>query len=319
MRGKNIMKKTFLLIPIVVALAACDTQGSNPKLRKTDLKILSPQEAPAVALCSFANGLTTVSNPATELIPQFLQNNYDIIVAPAKGGLTNIVKKGAKYKMAAVVTFGNFVLVSTGNDKDNTLNEGDKVLYFQPNDIPGSVFNYLYGDLQLETYSVNAVQDTVTALNTGKINIAGNEITLDYVYSAEPLITNLGKQGKIVELASTAFSEKSEGEKIMAAAVFVNDNADTAKVDEFLKYLNEDISDEVKNPKKFKQLLNAFGDEDEQLHLFGVNATTVYNCMKNYNGLGIGYLTAKDYQKEIDFFINDILKSNLTLDEKIYY
>ncbi len=41
--------------------------------------------------------------------------------------------------------------------------------------------------------------------------------------------------------------------------------------------------------------------------------------MIDNNGLGLGYLKAKDAQEEIDYFINDILDLNLELDEEIYY
>ena len=313
------MKKAYFLLPLVAALASC-SNTSSPSLRKTDLRILSPQGAPAVSMYNFVNGLTTVLNPATELIPKFLTNEYDIIVAPAKGGLTNIVKKSANYQMAAVVTFGNFALVSTGNDVDGVLNEGDKVLYFQPNDIPGAVFNALYGDLGLQTYFVDDVKATATALNTG--NYKPDETTtikLDYVFSAEPLITNLNKTSQVKEWATNAFANKYEGKRIIQAAVFVNKDTSKEKIDEFLTLLEGDMNKAVSNPKEIVKTLELFGDVDEQTNKFGVNATTVYNCMKDNNGLGLGYLRAKTAQNEIDFFINQILNANLTLNEEVYY
>ena len=311
------MKKSLFFIPLIAALASCN-QTPNPQLRKVDLKILSPQGAPAVSMYNFVNGLTTVMTPATELLPEFGKDNYDIIVAPAKGGLTKIVNAHANYQMAAVVTFGNFGLVSTGNDSDGVLNTGDKVLFFQPSDIPGMVFNYLYGDLGLETYSVDDVKLTAGALNTGKVTIGTETITLDYVYSAEPLISNLNKTSQVKEWASDAFKEKS-GKRIIQAAVFVNKNTDTNKVDNFLSLLEKDMKDAVSNPKNITTTFNLFGDEEEQQNTFGVTATSVYNAMKGHNGLGLGYLRAKDAQEEIDYFINDILKSNLTLNEEVYY
>ena len=313
------MKKTYFLLPLVAALASC-SKLYNPALRKTDLKIISPQGAPAVAMYNFVNGLTTSPNPATGVIPQFLLNEFDVIVAPAKGGLTNIVKKGASYKMAAVVTFGNFALVSTGNDDDGELNEGDKVLYFQPSDIPGSVFTALYGNLGLETYSVDDVKATATALGSGNYKIdETTTVKLDYVFSAEPLITNLGKTAQVKEWATEAFAQKFENKRIIQAAVFVSNNADSEKIDEFLTLLEGDMQKAVNEPKEIVNTFNLYGDKDEQENMFGVNATTVYNCMKDHNGLGLGYLRAKDAQSEIDFFINDILNTELTLDEEVYY
>ena len=313
------MKKSLLFIPLIAALVSCNQSQQNPHLRKVDLKILSPQGAPAVSMYNFVNGLTTVMNPATELIPKFGDDDYDIIVAPAKGGLTKIVKANANYQMAAVVTFGNFGLVSTGNDSDGALNAGDKVLFFQPSDIPGMVFNYLYGDLGLETYSVDDVKLTASALNTGKVTIGTETITLDYVYSAEPLISNLNKRSQVKEWAADAFKEKSGGKRIIQAAVFVNKNVGIEKVDNFLSLLEKDMRDAVSSPKKITTTFNLFGDEEEQQNTFGVTAASVYKAMKGHNGLGLGYLRAKDAQEEINYFINDILKSGLTLNEEVYY
>ena len=127
-----------------------------------NLKILAPTGAPSVALYNFAtnSNFTTTSNPQEGLIPMFKTSEYDIIVAPTQGGLTQIVKQHANYKIAATITFGNFYIVSTGRDADNTFNENDKVLIFQENDVPGKVFKATYGDLNLDITAVAAVSDT---------------------------------------------------------------------------------------------------------------------------------------------------------------
>ena len=128
----------------------------------SDLKVLAPTGAPAVALYSLAANpnFETTSNPQEGLIPQFKTGNYDVIVAPTHGGLTQIIKQNAEYKIAATITFGNFYIVSMGRDEDGVLNEGDKVLIFQENDVPGKVFKYTYGDLNLDVTAVAAVSDT---------------------------------------------------------------------------------------------------------------------------------------------------------------
>lgn len=311
------MKKALLFIPIVSLLASCGEP--NPGLRQTDLKILSPTGAPAVSMYNFVNGLETVLNPATELIPEFKKDNFDIIVAPAKGGLTQLVKQNAAYQMAAVVTFGNFALVSTGKDDNNQLDAGDKVLIFQPNDVPGAVFNYLYGDLSLEVYDVENVSLTVSPLNTGSITIDSETIELDYIFSAYPVISNLKKSSQVVERASTAFNTKSGGKRIIQAAVFINKNLSTQKADDFLQLLQQDISAAITDPNNIVSTFNLYGGELEQQAMFGVKASAVYDAMSDNNGLGLGFLRAKTAQEEIGFFINNIMKANLELNEEIYY
>ena len=312
------MKLHYLSIAMVAALVGCNQQ-QNPHLRKADLSIIAPTGAPAVAMYNFANGLTTVTKPQEELIPQFNTGNYDVIVAPAKGGLTKIVKQHVNYKMAAVVTFGNFGLVKV-NANDEELSAGDKVLFFQENDIPGMVFKYLYGSLGLETYTVDNANMTLTALNTGTCKVdESTTVNLDYVFSTEPMITNANKAGNVYERASEAFERKASGKKIIQAAVFVKNDTATAKIDKFLNLLESDIAKGLENPKNFKKTMNLVGDNDEQMQLFGFNSTTVYNCMKDYNGLGLGFYRASEHKEEIDYFINDILNSGLTITDEAYY
>ena len=312
------MKIQYLSILLVTALAGCNNT-QNPNLRKTDLKILAPTGAPAVAMYNFANGLTSVTSPQDELMPKFNTDEYDIIVAPAKGGLTKITKQGVNYQLAAVVTFGNFGLVKVNPD-DEELSEGDKVLFFQPTDIPGSVFGYLYGDFNLDTYSVDNAAQTATPLNTGKYKIDEfNTVDLDYVFSAEPMITNNGKASQIVRWASSDFETKSHGKRIIQAGVFINKNLEKAKADKFLNLLEDDITKGTTNPKAFVNTMKLVGDENEQKHKFGYTSTTVYNCMKDRNGLGIGFARASECKQEIEYFVNDILNSGLTITDEAYY
>ena len=311
------MKKLTLLIPTITLVASCG--GTNPSLRQTDLRIISPTGAPAVSMYNFVNGLRTVINPSLELMPEFKKDNFDIIVAPAKGGLTQIVNQNAAYQMAAVVTFGNFALVSTGKDDNNTLDAGDNVLIFQKTDIPGSVFNYLYGELELNVYDVADVSATVGPLNTGSITIGTDTIELDYIFSAYPVISNLKKTSQVVEKASDAFAIKTDGKRIIQAAVFINKNLSKEKADNFLSLLEQDMTSAVSNPNNIVTTFNLFGGESEQKNMFGVAAGAVYDAMSDKNGLGLGYQRAKDAKDEIGYFINDIMKSGLELDEKVYY
>ena len=123
----------------------------------SDLKIVCPAGAPAVAFYKHAtNNNFETSDPMS----QFSTQNYDVIVAPTHGGMDKLINANANYKIAATITFGNMYILSTGRDADNTMNKGDRVLYFSENDLPGRVFNYLYGDLELDSYAVPAASDT---------------------------------------------------------------------------------------------------------------------------------------------------------------
>ena len=149
---------------------------SNPErllepVSYSDLKILAPTGAPSVALYDFCDNpnFETTTNPSTGLIPQFKTNNYDVIIAPTQGGLTQIVKQNAAYKIAATITYGNFYIVATGHDDNGVLDNGDKVLIFQENDLAGKLFKYTYSDLQLDLTAVAAAADTKTIIENGGI------------------------------------------------------------------------------------------------------------------------------------------------------
>ena len=129
---------------------------TDESVSTSSLKIVCPAGAPAVAFYKHA---TNDNFEAADPMSQFESERYDVIVAPTHGGMNQLINGHANYQIAATITFGNMYILSTGRDKDNEMNAGDKVLYFQKNDLPGKVFNYLYGDLGLKTYDVtNAMQ-----------------------------------------------------------------------------------------------------------------------------------------------------------------
>lgn len=133
------------------------------------LKIICPTGAPAVAFYNYAQ---SDKFETAAPIPQFMTNNYDVIVAPTHGGIDKLVNANANYTMAATITFGNMYIISTGRDADNTMDAGDHVLFFSENDLPGKVFKYLYGDLGLDTFAVAQASDTKSIIeNDGKVKL----------------------------------------------------------------------------------------------------------------------------------------------------
>ncbi|MBO6280007.1 MAG: hypothetical protein J6M95_00295 [Bacilli bacterium] len=134
----------------------------------SSLKIVCPSGAPAVAFYNYAENENFL---AAAPMAQFSTNNYDIIVAPTHGGIKEL-NNAANYKIAATITFGNMYILSTGKDEDGVMNEGDHVLYFQENDLPGKVFKYLYGDLKLDSYAVSDAAATKNIIeNDGVIKL----------------------------------------------------------------------------------------------------------------------------------------------------
>ena len=309
-------KKLFIALLATTALTGCSSRP-NINLRQTDLKIAAPTGAPSIAMYGFANGLTSVNPP----IPEFQKGTYDVIVAPTDGGLNQIINNSAHYKIAATVSFGNFFLLSTGNDDDGVLNAGDDVLYFQPSAVPGKVFNYLYGDLELNTYSVDNFNKTSPViLNNGVYKVdETTTVNLDYIFTAEPIVTNTNSVSKIYHRAREQFSTKSSGKRIMQASVFVNNNTSSEKINEFLTLLKQDIKAALDNPQAIADIFNVYGNADEQIQLFGYNASTVVGAQNNGNGLGLGFLNAYEYKSDIQSFINLVSPALGEIGEEVFY
>ena len=127
-----------------------------------NLKVAVPAGAPATA---FYNHLkdSNLEVAAADTVLAYLDNssNKDVVIAPTNAGLAAI-NKGLNMKLAATITFGNFFVVSTGNDNNDVMDKGDKVLAFQENGVGGKLFKYVYGDRELD---ITYVKDAAAVKN----------------------------------------------------------------------------------------------------------------------------------------------------------
>lgn len=306
-------KLLLTLLPIIM-LNACSTEPSG-------LKILAPAGAPAIALYSYSDSpnLTTTTNPKEGLIPMFQKGGYDIIIAPTNGGLAQI-KQGAKYKIAATITFGNFYILSSGRDLDGTMNAGDKIVVFQQNDIPGKMFNYLYGGLDMDITYVAGAEDTKSIIENN-YSIKEDETTtieFDYVFTAQPVVTVTNST--IFANVQNDFATKSGNKLVTQASIFVNNNADKGKVDEFLKGVENDIKLAIENPALIKENIEKLGEIKEQQNVFGVPGAIATRVTAANNGFSLGYRKASDIKNDIENFVNLLTNNTFgELSEEVFY
>ena len=314
--------KTLALLGIACMTFGTTSCFNKPVIDYASLKVLAPTGAPAVAMSFLAyhNNLETTSNPAQGLMPMFKTNTYDIIVAPTQGGLTQIVKQNANYKIAATITFGNFYIVATGKDDNNTLDAGDSILIFQENDIPGKVFNYIYKDAGLDVTAVAAVSDTKLVIeNGGTLRIDESTVKeFDYIYTAQPVVS--ATNSTIFINVQDAFKEKSGGKTITQASIFVNNNADKEKVNMLLSDAENYIRDAIEDPTKLKSSIEFVGSTAEQQDKFGVPGAMAMKVTNLNNGFSIGYQNAKDIKDEIQSFVNQLTNNAIgELSEEVFY
>lgn len=315
------MKKNLLIIGLLaLTITACNNQASNSNNGEVDfssLSIVSPQGAPALAFYEFATSDNFVTNSdPTNIVPMMAAGQKDVIVLPTNAGVGNI-NKGAPYKLAATITFGNFYVASLNNDDNGVMDANDVILLFQQNNIPDKLFHYVYGnDLDNNIHYVTAVGDVAVAVRDGEFEDNKVKYTPNYVLTAEPSLTTLISQYGVTKYADIQeeYRKKSENKEIFQASVFIKNSVDANVGNAFLSKLKNDIEAALADSNK---LLEGMNKVEGAQALFGVPPQVAANVLKTNNGMGLGFKMAKENKAAIDSYLS-VFNIKET-DEKIYF
>lgn len=306
------MKKYSTLL-LSLLLTSCNVDSSS-------LKIISPTGAPALAFYnhSLNSNYETNSTPSNIVSMMNSSSDYDVVVIDTVSGI-KAIEKGAPYKIAATITFGNFYIASTGNDDNNTFEKEDTIVIFGQNQTPDLLFKYIYGEGYNIEYVTN-VQDAAKCLAAGKNMITGS--TVDYVFIAQPALYTIlnNKDAKTYGKASIHINIQDEyfrksGNNVVQASIFVNSNSDRNQLKSLLKGLENDIYNVLENPKLIQSNLNT---EDKAINdKYGVNFNACMSLLNDNNAIGLGYKKAIENKDNIDKFIGlfNIGETN----EEIYF
>ena len=310
------MKKFIPLLSTIALLAGCATKGPT----NLEVSVLCPTGAPALAFYNYAqdSNFETNSNASEGILPLMLKGEKDVVILPTNAGVQAITKKNAPYKLAATITFGNVFLASTGHDADNTLNDGDYIVLFSQGQVPDLLFHYVFGtSLDSNAHYVANGTDAAKCLKTGKNMTSANE-DVDYVLIAEPALQNVMNTTPNVKIAKNIQEEykaKSNGLEIFQASVFVNNNLDNNKAKSFLKQLEKDVKDGLKDNKKVS---DGLAKAENLTGLYGVpSVEVVEQTFANNNSMGLGFKNAKENKGAIDNFLS--LFKIETTNEEIYF
>ncbi len=323
------MKKSLLLnIFAIATLVACSNNGQSSSInntnnsssnstssilsnsvndfkKNTELKIITPTGAPTLAFLNYLHDKNYETNTTpTNIIAAMNAGTYDIVVVDTIGGM-NAIAKGAEYKMAATLTFGNYFVYSTGNDDNGIMENGDTIISFGKNQTPDKLFNYLFSDIEITEY-VSGVADTSPIACSGAFALDNGLTNVDYVFMAEPVMfammsnkdcaTN-SKGSKYLNIQEE-FAKKNPNSIISGAAVFVKNSAFENKKNEVLDVLNNvknNIDEITKNPLLAKERIETLGDQTSQKERIGIASGAAFNVLKDNNSVGLGYL---DYTNE---------------------
>ena len=314
------MKKNLLIIGLLaLTLTACG--AAHNEYDRSSLSIITPTGAPALAFYNYASAsnFETNSNPQTGIIPLMVSGQKDVVVLPTNAGMQAIVNKGAQYKIAATVTFGNFYLISLGNDENNEMGADDTILLFQQNNVPDKIFHYVYGDaLNAGIHYVDAVSDAAKAANAGWFaDQEGNRIVPNYVLLAQPVLTNVLKNNagySVYANMQQKYKEKANNLPLFQASVFIKNSVEKEIADSFLESLKSDINSALENPALISEGLNKIEKPGD---IYGIDATAAENVTKNNNGMCLGFEYARDNKEAIENFLK--LFNMEGIDEKVYY
>lgn len=317
------MKKKLLSLTLLSLLALTGCKGKDDHFAtgdnyKLDLSVLAPVGAPALAFYKYGtNSKFSTNNNPTMIAGYMSSNNYDVIVIDTTSGI-NAINAGANYKLASTITLGNFFIQSVNGD--TTLDKDDTVVLFgNANAIPYKVFTYLYGTEYKTEFCGGGVDKAAYVLETGNNTATGHNA--DWVFISEPYLYN--SLNNKVELKNypcinvqEVYKEKSNNMPLMQASIFVSNTADKEKVDTLLNQLKKDISDAIANPSVIKEYLDKLSSKEEAQARFGVTSD-VAKAVMEYNGVGLGYMNAKENKEAIDKYIS-LFNMEVT-NEEIYY
>lgn len=120
------------------------TDGIKDNSFINPFSIISPKGAPSATLARFADD-EKIDIAAPNIVQStFAKKDKDFIIFDSVNGVKLSKKNGDSYKLIRMLTYGNLYLVSTGNDSDGKLDEGDFILGYSEGLIPDLVFKAVY-------------------------------------------------------------------------------------------------------------------------------------------------------------------------------
>lgn len=290
------MKKGIVITTLlsVLALSAC-SGAKNYKM-----EILTPTGAPAAAFYPFANNenYEYVTNSEAKNVGAQLQNTkYDALVFDFYNGLKSIKKNQSDYRLARIITGGNFYLVGIDHDEEPTSENPGYLVSFGEDSLPTIVYKSVYGEeISNATHYVADAKGTLAVLNTGTHE--SNKV--DYVLTAQPILFNALNNSpikdKLTVVASlrTKWEEKTGQKAIPQAGLFINsvkyaEHKDAYEA--FFAELEDSITTCIEDPATMKAGIEAVGNEEAQANFFGFKSQVAFKVQENN---GFAFVSSED-------------------------
>ena len=319
----------FLTLGVIAPLVACSTGNENSSSSNNsvlsnstsfesenqsstseyafsdiDFKILSPNGAPTgVFYPYFDNDKFESVDQPTLVSAQFLNPNkeYDVLVFDSLNGMNLIKNKGAKYKLARLLTKGNFFLMSLNgdNDSDAPISASSNILSFGEGGTPDKIFKKLYPELTEQIDYVSGVEMVYDLVLSNEHMYQGKQI--DYVLLAEPYVSRIMENTTSKDYNPSLMNykynlqekwyETTGMEGFPQAGLFISDDLYTTnptKVDAFLNDIEMTLDYLVSDYTNAESYYQNFGDQSKQAEKLGLSYSDLTYTQKEGKNL-IGY------------------------------
>ncbi|MFA5480979.1 MAG: hypothetical protein WC282_01145 [Bacilli bacterium] len=289
------MKTRNIILPLVAALLA----SCGPS-QQTDITIraLSPAGAPTLAFYDQGNNenFTTNTTPSN-VLSEFQTNYYNAIVFDSINALKSIKNNGLDFKLARIITGGNFYLASIDKEVGAMPTSEDVVVSFGENLIPDLVYRKLceYWGVENTAFYVPSVSEALGVLKNGLYS--GDPV--DFVFIAMPALNialndqaaaTYGKV-KVVKNIRAEWEQYSGQEAIPQAGLFFRTsqyNLNPSLFDDYVDAIDARIDVAIDNPSLVKTAMDEFGDAQAQAAKFGFNSNIMLTTQSdNANGFGL--------------------------------
>ncbi len=293
---KRLMKCILAAAVLAGCTAAPEEEPEETPVEKTDLTIIAPTGAPAIAMLgAFEDGfdITTVDGP--DLLQAALINGeYDAVVAPTNLGVKLIQAGKSNYRLYDVLVWGNLYLLGTSED---VLEQEDvKVAAFGEAAVTGLVFTKEFPELAQKAVWYASVADARAALLAGEV---------DVTLIAEPAATATIAAGKEKDRNFVIIADLQEQWPVEGgypqASLFVKADLLEENPDAFV-YLEKVLTD-------YAGALNGAEDKSaaaELVETVGADVLGVPNgqiIAKTWDRLGVNIRRGADVTDELNVFL----------------
>lgn len=310
------MKKfiiTILVFILSFSLFACKKDKEQEE-EDVVLKVILPSGTPLMAVGNILDSEKfefNVVNGQDPLQSAFLENEYDLIIAPFNLGAKLFLSGDSTYKIASIITTNNTYIMSKTEITDLSELNGKKIMTYGTGSSPWIAYKTLIDkyNLSLEEVKQSSASDVANLFATGSEDA-------DVFLGAEPNITVL-KEKKKLDFYTLNVCDflKDEVEYFIQACLFVK--KDSKVSEKSLKLIEEAVKFAIDQPAKYAENVENKNDFFKTL-----GKDVIEKAIQSCN---ITYLKAKDNKDIINKFCGLLNKyspkvlDGKTLDESFYF